>query len=233
MELARRAGLDAAPVRPVDFGEKSPFRGRSLLVERYDIPDRAALDRDQAGLELMLQEDACSILLLARTEKYRTSLERVATALCALGLSDDPAALGLWCPVRHVTFSWLVANGDLHAKNVSALRIIRPGTLGAFPELTRLEYSPLYDLLNTTLVIPDDDFALPVKGKKNRLRVRDIAELAERWKGARSVAEEQIMAVAAGVRRNLDDVLGCAHLPEAMAERYRRVVDGRLRAFGV
>jgi serine/threonine-protein kinase HipA len=233
MELARRAGLDAAPVRLVDFGEKNPFRGQSLLVERFDIPDRAALDRDPAGLELMLQEDACSILLLSRAEKYRTSLERVAVALRELGLSDDPASPGLWQLVRHVTFSWLVANGDLHAKNVSAVRIIRPGTLGASPELTRLEYSPLYDLLNTTLAIPDDDFALPVNGKKNGLRVRDIAELAARWKGARSVAEEQIMAVAAGVRRNLDDVLGCAHLPEVVAERYRRVVDGRLRAFGV
>ncbi len=233
MELARRAGLAAAPVRLVTFGEESPFRGQSLLVERFDIPDRAALDRDPAGLELMLQEDACSILLLSRAEKYRTSLERVAVALRELGLSDDPAAPGLWHLVRHVAFSWLVANGDLHAKNVSAVRIIRPGTLGAFPELTRLEYSPLYDLLNTTLAIPDDDFALPVNGKKNGLRVRDIAELATRWKGARSVAEEQIMAVASGVRRNLDDVLGCAHLPEVMAERYRGVVDGRLRAFGV
>jgi serine/threonine protein kinase HipA of HipAB toxin-antitoxin module len=65
--------------------------------------------------------------------------------------------------VRHVTFSWLVANGDLHARNVSAVRIIRPGTLGAFPELTRLECSPLYDLLDTTLVIPDDDFALDAR----------------------------------------------------------------------
>lgn len=233
MELARRAGLGAAPVRLVTFGEESPFRGQSLLVERYDIPDQAALDRDQAGLELTLQEDACSILLLSRAEKYRTSLERVATALRNLGLSDDPADPGLWGLVRHVAFSWLVANGDLHAKNVSAVRIIRPGTLGAFPELTRLEYSPLYDLLNTTLAIPDDDFALPVNGKKDKLRVRDIAELAARWKGARSIAEEQIMAVAVGVRRNLDDVLGHAHLPEVMTERYRRVVDTRLRAFGV
>jgi serine/threonine-protein kinase HipA len=233
MELARRAGLRAAPVRLVTFGEKSPFRGQSLLVERFDIPDQAALDRDQAGLELLLQEDACSILLLARTEKYRTSLERVAAALHDLGLSDDPAAPGLWCLVRHVAFSWLVANGDLHAKNMSAVRIIRPGTLGAFPKLTRLEYSPLYDLLNTTLAIPDDDFALPVNGRKDKLRVRDIAGLATRWKGARSVAEDQIMAVAVGVRRNLDDVLGHAHLPEVMAERYRQVVDTRLRAFGV
>lgn len=99
--------------------------------------------------------------------------------------------------------------------------------------VARFDYSPLYDLLNTTLAIPDDDFALPVNGKKNRLRVRDIAKLATWWRGTKSVAEEQIMAVAVGVRRNLDEVLGCAHLPEVMAERYRSVVDGRLRDFGV
>lgn len=233
MELSRRAGLATAPVRLVDFGEGSPFRGKSLLVERFDIPDRTELEHGNAGLELALQEDTCSLLLLARTEKYRTSLERVALALRYLGLSADPDAPGLWALVRHVAFSWLVANGDLHAKNVSALRVIRPGTLGAPPTLRRVEYSPLYDLLNTRLAIPDDDFALPVNGRKSNVRVRDIAELASRWKGGRSDAEDQIMAVAVAVRLHLDDVLGCMHLPAAMAERYRQIVDGRLRTFGV
>ena len=233
MELARRAGLRTAAVRLVSFGEGSLFRGASLLVERFDIPDRAALEGEQPGLELALQEDACSLLLLARSEKYSTSLERVAGALRSAGLSDDVAAPGLWCLLRHVAFSWLVANGDLHAKNVSAVRIVRPGRLGAPPELIRTEYSPLYDLLPTTLAIPDDDFALPVNGKKNSIRVRDIVQLAARWKGPKAAAEEEVLAVASAVRRHLDDVLGCTHLPAPMAERYRRVVDARLRAFGV
>jgi serine/threonine protein kinase HipA of HipAB toxin-antitoxin module len=30
----------------------------------------------------------------------------------------------------HVIFSWIVGNGDLHAKNIAILRSIEPGILG-------------------------------------------------------------------------------------------------------
>ncbi len=232
MELARRAGLPAAAVRLIRFGERSPFTGPSLLVERYDIPTRAELDGSPLGLELMLQEDTCSLLLLTRAEKYKTSIERIAVALRDAGVPDDDSPTGLRMLLRHVAFSCLVGNGDLHAKNISVARMIRPGRLGAAPELGRVRYAPLYDLLNTTLVIPGDEFAIPVNGKKNNVRSRDIAQLATRWKGDVRRADEVVMDVAMAIRRHLDDVLGVAHLPAAMAERYRRVVDERLATFG-
>jgi serine/threonine-protein kinase HipA len=233
MELARRAGLDVAPARLVAFDDPSPFHGYSLLVERYDVPDRAALERADPALDLVLQEDACSLLLLPRSEKYRTSLERVATALRDAGLSSEPVQSGLWSLVRHVAFSWLAGNGDLHAKNISLLRIIHGGKLGAPPKVAGLRYSPLYDLLNTAVAIGDQEFALPVNGRHNNIRSRDIAELATRWNGSRFMAEEQILAVAQGIRRSLDDVLQFPFLPDAMRQRYREVVIGRLQSLGV
>ena len=233
MELARRTGLHVAPVRLITFEDDSPFRGNSLIVERYDIPMRSSLEKEPSRIDLVLQEDACSLLLLKRNDKYKTSVERIADALREAGLSVELASQGMWRLLEHVAFSWMVGNGDLHAKNISTVRLIRSGELGAPPVIRAVEYSPLYDLLNTIVSIPDDDFAIPVNGKRNNLRPRDIASIAERWKGNKRIAEELIEQLASKMRSNLHGVLSSACMPAELAERYFRVVDSRLKTFGV
>jgi serine/threonine-protein kinase HipA len=232
MELARRAGLRVAPVRIITFAPSRMFSGNSLIVERYDIPMRASLEMEPSRIDLALQEDACSLLLLHRNDKYKTSVERVANSLLDAGLPVGPEAPGMWRLIEHVAFSWLVGNGDLHAKNISIVRLIRSGALGAAPSLRAVEYAPLYDLLNTTVAIPDDDFALPVNGRRNKIRPRDIVSVAEQWKGQKRVAEAIVQQVATNVRLHLHDVLSCSHMPEQLSERYFRLVDSRLRGFG-
>jgi len=71
-------------------------------------------------------------------------------------------------------------NGDLHAKNIAVLHDIRPGRLGSEPGYEGARYAPLYDLLNTRVVLRDDLFALPLDGKQNGLRRKDLALLARR-----------------------------------------------------
>ena len=133
---------------------------------------------------------------------------------------------------ENVAFSWLVGNGDLHAKNISTVRRIRSGVLGSAPAVRSIEYSPLYDLLNTRVAIRDDDFAIPVNGKRNNLRPRDVASVAERWKGSRKVGEDLIAGLASRMRANLQDVLSRARLSPENEERYFKIVDERLRTFG-
>jgi serine/threonine-protein kinase HipA len=235
MELARRAGLEAAPAVMVAFPPESRYhaRGRSLLVERYDIPTRAALSRSASGLRLALQEDACSLLLLPREAKYDTSMERIATALVELGLSADPKKQhGLWAFLRHVVFSWITGNGDLHAKNVSVMRFFVPGRLGEAPAVERIEYTPLYDLVNTRLYIPKDEFALPVDGLRQNLRAKSFVALASRWGGARTDVLTAIEEVGEGVRTHLDAVLEESELPAEQTDRYRKVVADTLAGLG-
>jgi serine/threonine-protein kinase HipA len=106
----------------VRFQDDSQYKGRSLLIERYDIPDRTQLEA--SGATLFLQEDACSLLSLRRDQKYDTSLERVAAALISAGVDVD-GEQGMPQFLRLVVFSWIVGNGDLHAKNVSILHRLR------------------------------------------------------------------------------------------------------------
>lgn len=59
-----------------------------------------------------------------------------------------------------VLFNYLVGNEDMHLKNYSV--IVANG---------KVELSPAYDLLNSTIVLKGDteEIALPLKGKKKNL----------------------------------------------------------------
>lgn len=234
MELARRVGLNTASVAMVQFPAESRFRnrGRSLLIERYDIPARTALHRNPSSLRLMLQEDACSLLLLPRAAKYSTSMERIATALHEAGVPEDPKKNGLWLFLRQVIFSWIVGNGDLHAKNVAVMRFLRPEPLGRAPSVERVELTPLYDLLNTRLYIRNDEFALPVDGRQQNLRPKNFVALANRWGGARAEVLTAIEELGTGVRAHLDDVLNESGLSELFADQYRGIVAETLAGLG-
>lgn len=224
MELARRIGLPVPSVAMAEFQPDSPYRGRSLLVERYDIPERDALDAGGAGAQLSLQEDVCSLLLLRRDEKYQTSLERIAEALLAGGVGAEDEVAGMRRFLQLALFSWMVGNGDLHAKNVSVLRRFRAGRPGEAPVLENVEHAPFYDLVNTRLHLPGDDFALPVDGRRSNLRLKNFVTLARRWGMPAQAVRDEAEAIAQALGVHLDHVLLESGLPGDLVERYRAIV---------
>jgi len=215
LELARRIGLDVPAFRRVDFGEDSVLRGPGLLIERFDLPRSLS-----APSEILLLEEAAQLLGLRREDKYTGSLERVAASLIESGVD----AAGMDRFLDHIVFSWIVGNGDLHAKNIAILRSIRPGTLGKPPRLQGTRYSPLYDLVNTRIIIPGDLFALPVNGKQNNLRKKDFASLSKVWNSTRDATAARIDSIVARVDNQLPAVLDASHLSEQRKERYQRTV---------
>ncbi len=231
MELARRAGLTTPEIRMVEFMPESKLRGRALLVERFDIPTKKSLEGVEAGLKLALLEDACSLLQLHRHEKYDVSLERVATALGQAALSAEYPEGGLWDFLKHVLFSWIVGNGDLHTKNIAVLKWLAPGRLGSAPTALQVEYSPLYDLLNTRLPLPGDQFALTLNGRRDRLRLNDFVALAARWGGPQDAVLEIATQMCTVVREQLADVLDASGLDNEVRDGYTRVVDGSIAGF--
>lgn len=229
MELARRIGLPVAESAMVEFQPESPYDGRALLVERYDIPDRGVLETATSQAELVLQEDACSLLLLARERKYSTSLERVADALMGIGVPDSDMRLIL----RLVLFSWIVGNGDLHAKNVSVLRRFRTGRPGEPPTAEGVGLAPFYDLVNTHLHVRGDEFALPVDGKRNNVRSRSFERLGSRWGMARSEVREDAEWLGEGAREHVESVLAASGLSDEQQERYRAIVERNVTTLGL
>lgn len=222
MELARRVGLSVAHVRRVCFQEGSKLGGTGLLIERFDIPDSL----EDAG-RLLLLEDGASLLGLPRIDKYRTSLERVTTMLRGLGLGPE----GMEQFLDHATFSWLVGNGDLHAKNLSILHEIEADHFGRSPSTVGVRYSPIYDLVNTRVVLPGDYYALSLNGKQNNLRLSDFVSLADRCGLNRTGSRERISDLAQRVIAHVGDALDASGLSEERCASYRTIVEDNVRGF--
>ena len=160
LALAREAGfaVPAAALMPMPDGMPP-----SLLVERFDI--RTDVD-DQ---RLLAMEDLCSVLDLSPKAKYDGTVERVARALRGLSTSPDEDLLIL---MKRMVFAWLIADGDMHLKNMAVLKIAEPGR----PSFRSVRFAPVYDTL-TTRVFPrleHDHMALKLNGKDDRLKRADF-----------------------------------------------------------
>jgi len=164
LTLARRIGLPAPEIALVAMPDDMP---PALLVERFDI-------RDQPDDPRMLAlEDMCSVLDLTPDEKYAGTVERVARALRAL--SSEPEA-DLLVFLKRVLFAWLIADGDMHLKNLALLKTAQQGER----VFRTVRFAPVYDAL-TTRVFPGlehDRMALKLNGKDERLRRADFRAMA-------------------------------------------------------
>jgi serine/threonine-protein kinase HipA len=232
MELARRVGLRVASVARIRFQEESEYQGVSLLVERYDIPDRETLQKSTSQASLYLQEDACSLLLLRREDKYDASMEKIADALLEAGvpLGGPEGMLGFF---QLVLYSWIIGNGDLHAKNVSILRRFRTGRPGEPPVVDGIELAPFYDLVNTRLHLRRDEFALPVDGRRDNLHLRNFERLCARWDMTREEVRAEVEAVVDMTCSTLDDVLGESGLSADLQAQYRDIVRENVSTLGL
>ena len=160
LALAREAGftVPAAALIAMPDG-MSP----ALLVERFDIR------KDADDHRLLGMEDFCSVLDLAPEAKHDGTIERVARALKALSTSPDEDLLFL---VKRALFAWLIADGDMHLKNMAVLKTSEPGN----PAFRSVRLAPVYDTL-TTRVFPrleHDRMALKLNGKDERLKRADF-----------------------------------------------------------
>ena len=160
LALARQSGFTVPATALIAMPDGMP---PALLVERFDIRTDANDER------LLAMEDLCSVLNLLPEAKYDGTIERVARALRSLSTSPDEDLLIL---MRRILFAWLIADGDMHLKNMAVLRIADPGD----PTFRSVRLAPVYDVL-TTRVFPrleHDRMALKLNGKVDRLKRADF-----------------------------------------------------------
>jgi len=174
MRLAKSLGIEVADTRVVHDRDGEA----GLLVDRFDrLPDKSGV------LYKLHQEDACQLLDRYPADKYRISLADVSRALevCSAPVAERLKLL------RLQAYSYLIANGDLHGKNVS-VRV-----LGA-----RVELTPAYDLLST-LPYGDRALALALEGRDDKLKASHFVVFGERV-GIRTKATERMLdALCTGV----------------------------------
>src|SRR5487761_206425 len=164
MTLGRAAGVTAPTVALIQMPDGMP---PALLVERFDIRE----SRDDR--RMLAFEDLCSVLDLSPNAKYDATMEKVARAVRPL--STD-ATSDILTVVKRALFAWLIADGDMHLKNMALLKIAEPSA----PGFHSVRMAPLYDAV-TTRVFPNlkhDRMALKLNGRDDNLRRADIRALA-------------------------------------------------------
>ena len=157
MAMARASGLDVPHFELVTDRR----RRTGLLVKRFDRALRGTT------IVRLYQEDACQLLGRYPADKYRLTFAEVSHSIMAASTVATIDGLGL---VRLGAFSYLIGNGDLHAKNISVSETIEGD----------VRLSPTYDVLSTIAYVGDDHLALPIDGRDNKLRRRHFTEFGLR-----------------------------------------------------
>ena len=162
--LGRAAGLAAPAVALIAMPDGMP---PALLVERFDIRESTD-DR-----RLLALEDLCSVLDLSPNAKYDATIERAARAVRPLSTAPGDDILIV---IKRALFAWLIADGDMHLKNLALLKTAEPGD----HVFRSVRMAPLYDAV-TTRVFPNlkhDRMALKLNGRDDNLRRADFRALA-------------------------------------------------------
>jgi serine/threonine-protein kinase HipA len=152
MCIARLLGLQIPTLGLVELSNAST----ALVIRRFD--------RTNDGRRIPM-EDFCQLAELPPAEKYSGSVE-----LCAkiIRKYSSVPRLDLLQLFRVSLISWWLGNGDLHLKNLSMLTGENGPTL-----------SPTYDLVNTSILIPNDTMALTLDGKRDRIKPENWLRIAD------------------------------------------------------
>ncbi len=210
LELGQAAGFDAPSAALVEMPDGM---APALIVERFDIR------RSPDDTRLLAMEDFCSVLDLPTSAKYDGTIERTARGLRPL--STDPGA-DLETLFRRALFAWLIADGDMHLKNLALLKTAEPGAR----RFASVRFAPPYDAM-TTRVFPglaSDRMALKLNGKDERLTRQDFLALARTIDLPVGRAAALLVETAGRVSRAAPEI------PAGMASDAARRVAGELQA---
>lgn len=153
-------------------------------------------------------------------DKYKSSMEKVGKALDSYSKNTLLDKIFFF---ELSLFSFLTGNNDMHLKNFSMIETQSGWVL-----------SPAYDLLNVTILNPDDDeeLALTLAGKKKKFKRNHFEELGQRL----NLTARQVKGVFERMQRNksaADNWLDRSFLSKDMSQSYRELLEKRYVQIGL
>lgn len=202
MRMAAECGIDTADHTLIRLASGE----LAYLTKRFDR---------HGGRKIHL-EDLCQLTETLTEHKYRSSMEKIGRTVRTYTTNKGFEALKLF---ELTVFCFLTGNADMHLKNFSLLR----------PEKGETSLSPAYDLLSTTLALPEDkeESALTINGKKNRLSRTDFNQMANSL-GISDKATERVYERFGQKRTTLCDSIEDSFLPLDLQEKYKALLVARL-----
>lgn len=214
LTVAAACGLEVPAHALVSMPEGLPD---ALLIERFDIR------LSETDARRLAMEDMASLRGVPANDKYDGSIEQVARALRPVTTNWEADGIIL---LQRALFAWLIADGDLHLKNMAVLRVASPGA----DNFSSVRLAPAYDTVTTRIFpgLAHDAMALTLNGKRNRLRREDF----QRAGATMGIAAVKASAMIDQVCRDLTGHLA-KHKPDHEAvTRAQDIWSNRLEEFG-
>ena len=204
MKLASEIGLEI----PVHGLICSKDKTLTYFIRRFDRKGQ----NDKVAVE-----DFAQLAGLTRDTKYDYSMEKVVDLINKFCTFPAIEKLILF---KLVIFNYLTGNDDHHLKNFSIIT-----------EDGKVKLSPCYDLLNTTIEYrkPDEEIALPLKGKKKRLTYNILIEyfgLGRCELTAKSV--DKVLDTISSAIPVWKSLIDSSFLSNGMKEKYLKLLETRL-----
>jgi len=199
---------DTCGIKVPDHGLVASSDGSwTYWIRRFDRTGR----KDRVPLE-----DFAQLQERTRDTKYQSSMERVIATIDQFCTFPSVEKRRL---ARRVLFCFLTGNEDMHLKNFSLIT-----TSG------KVELSPAYDLLNTSIVLrdPKEEMALPIRGKRSNLTRIDLVDY---FCGERcGLPPKALEALLEGLETSADkwpDVIRRSFLGKEMRGKYLGLLEKR------
>jgi serine/threonine-protein kinase HipA len=203
------------------IGIEVPFHG--LIYSKDDSLTYFVRRFDRKGhKEKIAVEDFAQLAGMSRETKYNYSMEKLVKLIdeyCTFPAIEKAKLFKL------VIFNFLVGNEDMHLKNYSI--IVRNG---------KIELSPAYDLLNSTIVLTGDieEIALSLKGKKSNLSQEFlISYFGQERCGLPDKIIKRTIAAFQNVLPSWFDLLEASFLSTKMKEKYEALLRKRIEILGI
>ena len=207
MHLAEIAGIKTVPHSLIRFAD-----GELCYITRR-------VDRTKKGDKIAM-EDMCQISERLTEDKYKGSYERIAKLIKKHSSAPLLDVVNFW---EVVVFSWLTGNADMHLKNFSL-----------FKPTENYMLTPAYDLISTSIVMPEDDeeLALTLNGKKKKIKRDDF----EKVMSASGMDEKSIANLFKKFERAYPkwvEMIAQSFLPEEQQGLYREQIERMSAKLGI
>lgn len=207
MKLAETIGIEV-PLNGLIYSIDGKF---TYFIKRFD--------RYGKNKKLSL-EDFAQLAGKSRETKYDYSLEKLVTLIETFCTFPAIEKVKLF---RLTIFNFLVGNEDMHLKNFSLIT-----------RDNKVELSPAYDLLNTTIVSQSqEEIALPIAGRKKNLNKKILIDYfaKERLKLNDTIISQVLNKINAEFG-NWEKIISVSFLSNDMKEKYFELMKRRKQIVG-
>jgi serine/threonine-protein kinase HipA len=203
MRLAHIAGIEI-PLHGLVYSIDGRFTYFIKRFDRYGKKKKRSL------------EDFAQLAGKSRETKYDFSMEKIVAILdeyCTFPVIEKVKLF------RLTIFNFLIGNEDMHLKNYSLIT-----------RNNKVELSPGYDLLNTTIALPNpqEEIALPLAGKKRNLNYKVLINYWGKERlGLNDVVINQVVSTFTKVREEWERLINISFLSQKMKGNYLELLNSR------